>query len=371
MSEIRETANRTLLEALVKAQGEFMNVKQSGKNPFFNNHAYSTLDDLCDATKAALAKNGLAVIATLEPENGNLTLVSTLYHISGQSLASKFPLNPRISEKQNPIQAMGSEITYARRYSYAALLGLTSDEDDDGNALSEKAKPKKPKDAKEEQPAETSPPVKPAEMTLDRLTLEISQIDNIPHLENHYRKYEGWIKLQSKDVEAKILSLYKARKNQLSSEFKAGKKEKTNRELISAFHEATGGKVNGVSHDVIVYWLQCTYLIEDVYNSTSKEMRTELGYYLDDPDAAKLAKVEIGKLLDWTEKVGGRETVLELVKALDGTQPDIERSFLNRMSEETIAVIWEIPVEKFPSWNLELDKACQTTFEGDPDEPQF
>ncbi len=67
-----------------------------------------------------------------------LCLVTTLRHVSGNTIEGMLPLEP--AKPRDP-QSMGSAITYARRYAYMAILGIAA-EDDDGNAASRKPKPK-------------------------------------------------------------------------------------------------------------------------------------------------------------------------------------------------------------------------------------
>jgi hypothetical protein len=57
-----------------------------------------------------------------------MVLRSTLAHSSGQWIATEYPL----PATQRPHE-MGSALTYARRYSLAALICNSADEDDDGN----------------------------------------------------------------------------------------------------------------------------------------------------------------------------------------------------------------------------------------------
>jgi hypothetical protein len=117
-----------LAKALVAFQKEMKTVGFDAKNPFFKSE-YATLSNLVEESKAILAKNGLAV-SQLTEDAGAVTTV--LMHTSGEYLSSKLTLKP---VKEDP-QGLGSCITYARRYAYAAILGLVSDKDDDGNAAS-------------------------------------------------------------------------------------------------------------------------------------------------------------------------------------------------------------------------------------------
>jgi hypothetical protein len=62
------------------------------------------------------------------PDN-NSVLETTLYHTSGEWISGTQLVNP----VKNDPQGLGSAITYARRYSLSAILGLVSDDDDDAN----------------------------------------------------------------------------------------------------------------------------------------------------------------------------------------------------------------------------------------------
>lgn len=65
----------------------------------------------------------------MDHENGINFLITTLLHTSGQYISSRLVLY----SKDNSPQAIGSAITYARRYSLAAIVGVVT-EDDDGEA---------------------------------------------------------------------------------------------------------------------------------------------------------------------------------------------------------------------------------------------
>jgi ERF superfamily len=91
---------------------------------------YADLASIMEAARAPLAANGLAVTQALHvPEEGGLCLITTLLHTSGQWIASRHPL-PTVPRPHE----LGSALTYARRYSYASLVGIVAEEDDDAEA---------------------------------------------------------------------------------------------------------------------------------------------------------------------------------------------------------------------------------------------
>jgi len=129
-----------LAAALVKASSELKPVVKDRVNPHFKNK-YATLDAITEAVRPILGKHGLTVLqgATVPETNaGVLTgfvLETMILHASGEWLTNGvfMPIDKASA------QGAGSAITYGRRYGLAALLGLTSDEDDDGETATNHA----------------------------------------------------------------------------------------------------------------------------------------------------------------------------------------------------------------------------------------
>lgn len=119
-----------LASALAKAQGEFKVARPSKENNYYKSK-YSDLKEVVMASRPALSKNGLSVVQPpvfVDP-NGISILETTLMHASGQWIMSRM----RIIPPKADVQALGSYISYLRRYAYGALIGVvSSDEDDDG-----------------------------------------------------------------------------------------------------------------------------------------------------------------------------------------------------------------------------------------------
>lgn len=135
MNELKHSEQMNkLAEALAKVNEEIRNVPKQKENKFFASR-YSDLATVYEICRKTLAVNGLSVIQTTKIENDNTILITTLLHSSGQWIASEYPIRP---VKQDP-QGYGSAMTYARRYSLMAIVGIAAeDEDDDGNAASSK-----------------------------------------------------------------------------------------------------------------------------------------------------------------------------------------------------------------------------------------
>ena len=118
-----------LFAALAKAQAEMTFASLNKENPYFKSR-YSDLKEVIASSRPALSKHGLAVIQKiLTNDEGQSILHTMLCHSSGQWIESRM----RIVPPKNDIQTLGSYVTYLRRYSLAALIGIASqDEDDDG-----------------------------------------------------------------------------------------------------------------------------------------------------------------------------------------------------------------------------------------------
>jgi len=120
-----------LAKALAHAQAEIMAASKDRANPYFNS-TYATLASVWDACRGPLTKNGLSVAQLPVNDGQRVGVVTTLLHASGQWMRSALFATP---EKQTP-QALGSCLTYCRRYALAAVAGVAPDDDDDGNAAS-------------------------------------------------------------------------------------------------------------------------------------------------------------------------------------------------------------------------------------------
>jgi hypothetical protein len=122
-----------LYTALALAQGEIEAAAKDGKNPHFKS-TYATLESVIEAVRGPLSKNGLSLMQMPDVTEHGVVLVNRLGHKSGQWLESSYPVNP----VQNTPQAMGSALTYARRYCIQSFV-LVPSSDDDGNEASKPA----------------------------------------------------------------------------------------------------------------------------------------------------------------------------------------------------------------------------------------
>lgn len=117
--------------AMVAVQKAIKPASKTSANPFFKSK-YADLSEVWHACHDALAANGIAVTQGGDVICGQPVMVTTLLHSSGQWISGAFPL---VAVKPDP-QAMGSAITYMRRYSLASMVGVLTEDDDGESAMS-------------------------------------------------------------------------------------------------------------------------------------------------------------------------------------------------------------------------------------------
>ena len=95
---------------------------------------FADLSTVLSVVNPALAANGLAVVHTTKVEDNKNILITNLLHISGESITSEMLLPVNTGGRSNPMHQEGGAITYCRRYSLLAILGLNAGiPDNDGD----------------------------------------------------------------------------------------------------------------------------------------------------------------------------------------------------------------------------------------------
>ena len=108
------------------AKQEIGVVKKNAKNPHFKN-TYADLNALIDAVEPILLEKGLIM---LQPIKDGKVYTQIIDIDTFESVESCIDLSPNLTA-----QALGSQITYYRRYTLQSLMSLQSD-DDDGHKAS-------------------------------------------------------------------------------------------------------------------------------------------------------------------------------------------------------------------------------------------
>lgn len=141
---------KELASALAKFQGEVKNTANSKtvivktKSGSTYTYKYSPLDEVLSMVRPILSTNGLSMVQSPSNDNGTITLTTVLMHSSGEWL--EFPPLQLKAEANTP-QGVGSAITYARRYVLSAVLGISSEDDNDANVNEHNISSSEPKQA--------------------------------------------------------------------------------------------------------------------------------------------------------------------------------------------------------------------------------
>lgn len=189
---MRSEQTNELAGALALAQGAIKAAEKSGRNPHLNS-TYTTLAGVWDACRQPLAANGLAVTQLVTGDGGVYSVETILMHSSGQWVSSSIAVPAANGQRGvNELQSLGSALTYIRRYALSAIIGVVSDDDDDGNQATKKpASEKRPAAEKQE-----SATPKPA--TVQYANLEFPTY-------NHFETWAaGYYGLEISDIRAAL-----------------------------------------------------------------------------------------------------------------------------------------------------------------------
>jgi hypothetical protein len=130
-----EAADLTPSQALVLAVAGCANARALRINPHFRSK-YFALSDLLDIVKPTFAKYGLAIIQIPSTDDGRISISAQVFHTSGHSWDFK---SVGIKSEGLTLQALGSAMSYLKRYQLATLCGVAADleeGEDDGNSVS-------------------------------------------------------------------------------------------------------------------------------------------------------------------------------------------------------------------------------------------
>jgi hypothetical protein len=162
--------------AFIRAQANMGAATKSAKNPFFKN-TYADLTAIQEAVFPAFHAEGFAIIQQGGADEFGRYMETQMVHTTGQVFSSRVYLEC----KPGDMQALGSAITYARRYGLMALSGIPT-VDDDGNAAAgrkqEKADPNRAKSAMLIEWIEAAD-VRSLETGLDKIKSQIKELQAV------------------------------------------------------------------------------------------------------------------------------------------------------------------------------------------------
>lgn len=159
--EKSETISK-LTAALCQFQGKVSNPLNTAKNPFFKSK-YAPLSEVVNTIKPVLMEFGLSFIQNTNGNGDGVTVSTILFHSSGEWIKSgELTAKP----EKATAQAMGAVITYLRRYQLSAIIGISSEDDIDGN------------DSVQQKTVAPPAPVTPQPLAADRFQNAISKLES-------------------------------------------------------------------------------------------------------------------------------------------------------------------------------------------------
>lgn len=130
---ISEEGRKELFAAIAKMQSELTGAFKAKSG---HGYKYADLAQCIKTAQEPLANNGLAVVQLLSETDKGTEIETILTHEAGGYVSSSFLMAKAVlmgGGGKNPAQTMGSSITYMRRYSYCAIIGLAQTDDDAAN----------------------------------------------------------------------------------------------------------------------------------------------------------------------------------------------------------------------------------------------
>lgn len=124
-------AETTFAEAFAEMQPQLPAIAKKGKS---HHGAYAKWEDIQDQVLPITSQYGFSISHKTKVEGGQVIVTCILRHRDGHSDSTDLPLPPDKSGSKNDLQAVASAVSYGKRYTACALLGIRVEgEDNDGN----------------------------------------------------------------------------------------------------------------------------------------------------------------------------------------------------------------------------------------------
>lgn len=282
-SEVGEIA-----AAISKAQAEILDAVRDAQNPHLRNR-YATLESVLASVRPVMSANGIAVLQQLDSAADRVSVITRLVHSSGQWVGSEISASIRAGKGTTEIQAMGSVITYLRRYSLMALCGIAP-EDDDGNSATATVRERKSGKSAADDMRDAA---QSAGVPWDDVTAYLASVGKIPQSDDQRRALAGWLRGPGA---GKIRERVIARAEQVEHDESFDDKART--DFFGLISDALDG--SGADYDGLKRW--CKAHKKPKPSAMSQEQRS--------------------KLIDWLTKQDGAEQVAEWlsIRAADETR---------------------------------------------------
>lgn len=161
--------DKELATALAAAQGDFKVARMSKTNAHFNKR-FESLEDVMEAARPAMAKNGLSVSFPIyTAADGVTVLACVIRHISGQSIESSVRT---VSPGSEPV-SWQSNLSFLKRQLFSSLAGIVaSGEDNDAEDWAERYREKKEQEIKVKPKLSSTTPITREQVEMMQIALE-------------------------------------------------------------------------------------------------------------------------------------------------------------------------------------------------------
>jgi hypothetical protein len=129
-----DRAKQAFYAAFAEMQKDLPAVERTGTG--HNSKKYARFEDFIEAIKPTLTAHGFSLSHRIKQPSATLIEVTAiLAHRDGHAEETSIALPPDASGNKTPVHALGSAISYGKRYTGLLIIGVaTADEDDDGKA---------------------------------------------------------------------------------------------------------------------------------------------------------------------------------------------------------------------------------------------
>lgn len=123
-------AKTAFLAAFAKLQSELPAAARKGTG--HNAKKYARFEDVMEAIRPHLARHGFSLSHRINTDGNVVRVTGVLGHCDGHSEQTEMVLPPDTSGGKTAVHAMGSSISYGKRYVTLTLTGIATEDDDDG-----------------------------------------------------------------------------------------------------------------------------------------------------------------------------------------------------------------------------------------------
>ena len=205
MDEVRPpTKQRSLATALAAAQRQLQDPLRNKSAQLRGRQAYhyAGLDDLLAVVRPVLAAHGVAFTQTLDLVGDQVVLKTRLWVEDGDEVVSLYPMVWKGTHHDK-----GSEITYARKYSLEAIVGVAATHDEDGATPVRQAElsSQRPAQPQRSSPAQAAPaaqpkPPPPSGISLEDWPRELAEADLDPEEVDWYCEVRSKLRKLPRDM---------------------------------------------------------------------------------------------------------------------------------------------------------------------------